>query len=119
MSLLVGRCVDISNFLYIYVFVLLSTYEDNPTKDLREKCLRIAKMGLQSVQDEDEPIREFWMRVFLLRIIYCLLGLSYKGYLIEGLYVDKNNIRQAKDLLADTDKMWRTIETQRKSMKKV
>lgn len=116
LSTLIGRCVEITNLLYIYVFLLLCIYEKNRTKITRDKCLRISELGLQSVEDEEESIREFWLRIFLLRMVYCLLGLSYRGDPIRGINVDNSSIRRAKDLMTDVDKLWTRMETRRKIM---
>lgn len=115
-SLLVGRCVEISNLFYIYAFNLLCRYEKYPTKSLRDKVIHIAELGLQSVDEEDESIREFWMRLFIIRIIYCLLGLSFRGDPISGITIDKHSMRRAKLMLAELDRLWERIESRRKIM---
>lgn len=115
-SLLVGRCVEISNLLYIYAFNLLCRYEKYPTKNLRDKVIHIAELGLQSVDEEDESIREFWMRLFIIRIIYCLLGLSFRGDPISGITIDKHCISRAKLMLSEIDRLWERIESRRKIM---
>ncbi|XP_071164866.1 uncharacterized protein [Mytilus edulis] len=115
-SLLVGRCVEISNLLYIYAFNLLCRYEKYPTKNLRDKVIHIAELGLQSVDEEDELIREFWMRLFIIRIVYCLLGLSFRGDPISGITIDKQSLRRAKLMLAELDRLWERIESRRKIM---
>ncbi|XP_063430126.1 uncharacterized protein LOC134712478 [Mytilus trossulus] len=115
-SLLVDRCVEISNLLYIYAFNLLCRYEKYPTKNLRDKVIHIAELGLQSVDEEDESIREFWMRLFIIRIIYCMLGLSFRGDPISGITIDKHSLRRAKLMLAELDRLWERIESRRKIM---
>ncbi|CAC5363548.1 unnamed protein product [Mytilus coruscus] len=116
LSTFIGRCVEMTNLLYIYVFLLLCIYEKNPTKIIRDKCLRISELGLQSVEDEEESIREFWLRILLLRMVYCLLGLSYRGDPIRGINVDNGSIRRAKILMTEVDKLWARMETRRKIM---
>jgi hypothetical protein len=116
LSFFIGRCVEISNLLYIYVFSLLSAYEKCPTQKLRDKIIHIAELGLQSVEDETDSIREFWVRIFTLRIVYCLLGLSYRGDPIYGIIIHRFNIRKAKQLLTDIDKQWEKMESRRKIM---
>ena len=116
LSFFIGRCVEISNLLYIYVFSLLSAYEKCPTQKLRDKIIHIAELGLQSVEDETDSIREFWVRLFTLRIVYCLLGLSYRGDPIYGIIIHRFNIRKAKQLLTDIDKQWEKMESRRKIM---
>ncbi|VDI59278.1 Hypothetical predicted protein [Mytilus galloprovincialis] len=115
-SVLVGRCVEISNLLYIYAFNLLCRYEKYPIKNLRDKVIHIAELGLQSVDEEDESIREFWMRLFIIRIIYCLLGLSFRGDPISGITIDKHSISRAKLMLSEIDRLWERIESRRKIM---
>jgi hypothetical protein len=60
--------------------------------------------------------KEFWVRLFTLRIVYCLLGLSYRGDPIDGIIIHRFNIRKAKQLLTDIDKQWEKMESRRKIM---
>lgn len=115
-SYFLGCCVAIPNFLYIYVFFLLCVYEQNPSKENRKHIIRISEMGLQSVEDENELISRFWVRIFMLRMIYALLGLSFKGEPITAIYVEPRCISRAKKLLSEVDSLWDTIESRRKIM---
>lgn len=116
LSMLIGRCVEIPNFLYIYVFYLLGVYEHFPSKKNRDLIIHISEMGLQSVEYEEDPICRFWMRLFMLRMIYALLGLNFRGEPIPGIAVEESSIYRAKNLLSEVDRFWSDIETRRKIM---
>ncbi|KAK3104401.1 hypothetical protein FSP39_001260 [Pinctada imbricata] len=107
-------CVEVENMLYIEVFSLLSKYEKEPSIELRDRILLISDNGLQFLEDEDEFSRLFWRRMFLIRMTYCLFGLSMKFQRIPGCYIDHESIHRGKRYLAEIDKCWDGIESRRK-----
>ncbi|CAC5393579.1 unnamed protein product [Mytilus coruscus] len=113
-SIYIGHCVELVNMLYIFVFNLICVYEKNPTAQTLEKIMKIAEYSLHCLQEEEEcVIRSFWMRMFYLRMVYCLLGISNKGDVIPCCIVLPKHVQRARDLLAEVDKIWNGIETRR------
>ncbi|XP_063445006.1 uncharacterized protein LOC134725262 [Mytilus trossulus] len=114
-SVFIGHCVELINMLYIFVFNLICMYEKSPTVQTLEKILKIAEYSLHCLQEENDcVVRSFWMRMFYLRMVYCLLGISNKGDIIPGCIVLPKHVQRASDLLAEVDKIWNGIETRRK-----
>ncbi|CAG2248708.1 unnamed protein product [Mytilus edulis] len=113
-SVYIGYCVELINMLYIFVFNLICVYEKISTAQTLEKISKIAEYSLHCLQEEKEcVIRSFWMRIFYLRMVYCLLGISNKGDIIPGCIVLPKHVQRASDLLTKVDKIWNGIETRR------
>ena len=107
-------CVEVENMLYIQVFTLLTQYELKPSAQLREEILQVSSDGLQLLQEEEELSRVFWRRMFLLRMTYCLFGLSMTFHRIPGCIINLESIKQGKKYLAEIDRYWDGIESRRK-----
>ena len=107
-------CVEVENMLYIQVFILLTQYELKPSAQLREEILQVSSDGLQLLQEEEELSRVFWKRMFLLRMTYCLFGLSMTFHRIPECIINLESIKQGKKYLAEIDRYWDGIESRRK-----
>ncbi|KAJ8312428.1 hypothetical protein KUTeg_009801 [Tegillarca granosa] len=110
----IEQCVEMDHMFYILVFSLICEYEKHPTSDLRDKIMEMADIGLQCSDNDEEDIKIFWRRTFFLRMIHCLLGISCKGAPILGSKITSRCIEKAKNLLAEVDKYWNTLESRRK-----
>ncbi|OWF46409.1 uncharacterized protein LOC110455767 [Mizuhopecten yessoensis] len=110
----IGACVQLDNMLYIQVFNYLCKFENNPTDDLRDTIIKLAGMSLQALEDEDDVTRIFWKRMFLLRMVYCLLGISNRCDLIPRCVARQKYVYKARQLMAEIDKIWDGIESRRR-----
>ncbi|CAG2248709.1 unnamed protein product [Mytilus edulis] len=113
-SIYIGYCVELVEMLYIYVFNLIEIYEKCPIEGLVDKILNIAEYCAGCLQEEtDELIISFWKRRIYSRVAFCLLGLSNRGDVIPGRRVCTKNVRKAKDLMVELDKLWDGFEIRR------
>ncbi|XP_033727731.1 uncharacterized protein LOC117317054 [Pecten maximus] len=110
----IGPCVQLDNMLYIQVFNYLCQFENNPTDELRDKIITFAGISLQALEDEDDITRIFWKRMFLLRMVYCLLGISNRCDLIPRCVIRQKYVTKARKLMAEIDKIWDGIESRRR-----
>ncbi|XP_069107138.1 uncharacterized protein [Argopecten irradians] len=110
----IGPCVQLDNMLYIQVFNYLCKFESNPTDDLRDTIINLAGVSLQALEDEDDVTRLFWKRMFLLRMVYCLLGISNRCDLIPRCVTRQKYVTRARQLMAEIDKIWDGIESRRR-----
>lgn len=111
----IGHCVELINMLYIHVFNLIYVFEKNPTYLTLEKIINISEYSLHCLGEEKyDLIRIFWMRMFYLRVTFCLLGISNNCKIIPGFVVLPKYIKKAKMFIAEVDKMWEGIEARRK-----
>ena len=63
--------------------------------------------------EEDEDARKFWKRMFILRMVYCLLGIGNRANVISRFVKDHKSIVEAQKLLAEFDQVWTGIDTRR------
>ncbi|XP_052070322.1 uncharacterized protein LOC127709041 [Mytilus californianus] len=113
-SIYIGYCVELVEMLYIYIFNLIEVYEKCPIEGLVDKILNIAEYCAGCLQEEtDELIISFWKRRIYSRVAFCLLGLSNRGDIIPGRRVSSKNVRKAKDLMVELDKLWDGFEIRR------
>jgi hypothetical protein len=90
----------------MYIMILLSKYQEDPTELLLKKFLRIVECGLRNIQDEaDKSKRYFWMRMILLRKVFLLLGLGNKMEVINGWVYKKEYVNKAEELLVEIYQM--------------
>lgn len=114
-SLGIGHCVELVNMLYVQVFNLMYVFEQNPTYFTLDKIIKITEYSLHCVSEErNDLIRVFWMRMFYLRVTFCLLGISNNCTIIPGFVVLHKYIKKAQTFIAEVDKMWSGIEARRK-----
>ncbi|XP_052793102.1 uncharacterized protein LOC128226990 isoform X2 [Mya arenaria] len=104
-------CCELSFMFYIEVQVKLHSFERTPTVDERRDLLIWGRMGIECAEQYG---KKTWRRSFVLRMVFCLLGLGNRANVIENCPVDKACITEAKELLADIDRNWTGIETRRK-----
>ena len=110
----IAPCFELLFMIVIEVQVRLYSFEKNPTKEERRSLLMWARMGLDCAENGDLDSFKMWRRSFILRMVFCLLGLGNRGNVIENCFVDNVCIHEASELLADIDKNWTGIETRRK-----
>jgi hypothetical protein len=100
--------------LYIEVYVKLWEFEKFPSKELRKQLMMWGRVGLESLENEDVDTKTLWRRMFILRMVFCLIGLGNRANVIENCPFDEECLTQARDLLSDIDRTWYGIETRRK-----
>ncbi|XP_052811990.1 uncharacterized protein LOC128239403 [Mya arenaria] len=110
----IGPCLELVNMLYIEVYVRLWQFEHKPSKELRQALLMWGRIGLESLEEEDVDTKRLWRRMFILRMVFCLLGLGNRANLITNCPVDEACMQEARDLLSDVYKNWYGIEARRK-----
>lgn len=114
-SLNIEPCVELVNMLYIHVFNLICIFENTPTSQTLEKIVRTAEHSMNCLSEEKcDFIRVFWARMFYLRMVFCLIGISNKCDVIPGYTVHPKHKQKAKNLLTEVDKIWNGIESRRK-----
>lgn len=98
-----GPCLEIANMIYIDVYFKLWQFEQTPTTELKESLLYEGSKGLWALSEEEEEIRNLWKRMFLLRMIFCLVGLSNKGRCIPGCVICEEDVDRAEKYMNEID----------------
>ncbi|XP_048764541.2 uncharacterized protein LOC125672348 [Ostrea edulis] len=109
-----GPCLEIANMIYIDVYFKLWQFEQTPTNELKDALLYEGSKGLWALSEEEEEIRNLWKRMFLLRMIFCLLGLSNKGCCIPDCVISKEDVERAEGYMHEID--LKDIEARREMM---
>lgn len=109
-----GPCLEIANMIYIDVYFKLWQFEQTPTTELKESLLYEGSKGLWALSEEEEEIRNLWKRMFLLRMIFCLVGLSNKGRCILGCVICEEDVDRAEKYMNEID--LKDIEARREMM---
>lgn len=109
-----GPCLEIANMIYIDVYFKLWQFEQTPTTELKESLLYEGSKGLWALSEEEEEIRNLWKRMFLLRMIFCLVGLSNKGRCIPGCVICEEDVDRAEKYMNEID--LKDIEARREMM---
>lgn len=106
LSIYIPKCTEVEFMFHMYIMILLSKYQEDPTELLLKKFLRIVECGLRNIQDEaDESKRYFWMRMILLRKVFLLLGLGNKMEVINGWVYKEEYVNKAEELLVEIYQM--------------
>lgn len=108
------RCVESTDMLYKSVVFNLLQFQRTKDEEYRQNVLEQAKIGLESLSEEDEDVRLFWSRLFRLRIIYCHLGIGKRCEIIEGYEVTQDSIKIVEKMFKE-DKL-ANLEHRRKMM---
>lgn len=108
------RCVESTDMLYKSVVFNLLQFQRTKDEEYRQKVLEQAKIGLDSLSEEDADVRLFWSRLFRLRIIYCHLGIGKRCEIIEGYEVTRDSIKIVEKMFKE-DKL-ANLEHRRKMM---
>ena len=115
-----GPCVELINVLLIEMYYLLYKYEISPTIKIKEDLLMWGNIGIESLEEiEDDEMKRFWRRMFILPMVFCLLGIGNKASIIPGAYIDTNCIQMAEQLLADIDQHFEGIAQRREMFYRV
>ena len=112
----VQQCLELVNLLYVEVYVKLWQFETTPSREVLDALMMWGRFGLECLKNEHEETRRMWKRMFILRMVFGLLGLGNRGNLIQGYTVDRASIKEAQNLLADVDKTWDSIEIRREML---
>ena len=108
------RCVEATYMIYKSVVLHLLQFQRSGDRAYQEKVFKLAKMGLDSLTEEDADVRLFWSRLFRLRILYCHLGIGKRCEIIEGYTVSAESINVVEKMLRE-DKL-ENLEHRRKMM---
>jgi len=111
----VAPCIQVLFIILFEVTARLFRFEKNPTNEERRSLMIWAHVGLGCTEsaDLDSACVNMWRRSFILRMVFCLLGLGSRGNVIEKCPIDTSDIQEAKRLLADIDTHWEGIEIRR------
>lgn len=107
-----GPCLELVN-MYIEVYFLLWRYEQTPTNEIRDSLLMWGRIGLESLEAEEYGTKLMWRRMFILRMVFCLLGIGNRANIIVEADVDANCVNMAEGLLAEFDRFYEKIEQRR------
>ncbi|KAH3792140.1 uncharacterized protein LOC127838396 [Dreissena polymorpha] len=110
----IGPCLELVNMLYIEVCVRLWKFEHSPTIELRKSLMLYGRAGLESLEEEDVDTKTLWRRMFILRMVSCLIGLGKRANVIENCPLSACDIAEAKLLLADIEPSLDEMEIRRK-----
>jgi len=110
----VAPCIEVLFMILFQVQVRLFRFEKNPNADDRRSLLLWAQVGLDCLEDTRLDSMNTWRRSLILRMVFCLLGLGYRGNVIDKCPVNESDIQEAKELLTNIDRNWTGIETRRK-----
>ncbi|XP_052796892.1 uncharacterized protein LOC128229192 [Mya arenaria] len=112
----IGPCFELVFMIYNAVQVMLYSFENSPTAENRRALLLFGNIGLQYAEQEISESKMMWRRSYVLRMVFCLLGLGNKASVIKNCPVDATCIVEAKTLLADIEKNLTGIETRREML---
>jgi len=107
-------CIEVLFIILFQVQVCLFRFEKNPNTEDRRSLLLWAQVGLDCLEDTRLDPMNTWRRSLILRMVFCLLGLGYRGNVIDNCPVNEADIHEAKELLVNIDRNWEGIETRRK-----
>ncbi|XP_061171779.1 uncharacterized protein LOC133181264 [Saccostrea echinata] len=93
-------CIESVDMVYKGVVFRLSELEEQPSTELKEMLLLEASRGLHGLADEDEDVKIFWRRLFILRMIYSHLGIGKRCMIIPGYEISEESLREAERLLS-------------------
>ena len=106
-------CLELVNMLYIEVYFLLWQYEETPTKPIRDLLMMWGRIGLESLEEEEYGTKLLWRRMFILRMVFCLLGIGNRANIIFGACIDDECASIAELLLTKFDQYFQDIEQRR------
>lgn len=109
----IENCLEITNMLYVEVYVKLWEFELNPSKAVLDSIMFWGRIGLASLETQCEATNVMWRRMFILRMVFALLGIGNRANIIPQYTVDPASLKEAQTLLAKVDKNWSGIEVRR------
>ncbi|XP_062567056.1 uncharacterized protein LOC134229336 [Saccostrea cucullata] len=93
-------CIESVDMVYKSVVFRLSELEKRPSSELKKLLLLEASRGLQGLVDEDEDVKIFWRRLFILRMVYSHLGIGKRCMIIPDHKISEESLREAERLLS-------------------
>lgn len=94
-------CIESVDMVYKSVVFRLSELEEDPSNLLlKEKLLAEASRGLHELNEENEDVKIFWKRLFVLRMIYCHLGIGKRCRIFPNFEISKQSLKEAERLLS-------------------
>lgn len=92
-------CIESIDMIYKSVVFRLSELEEHPSEKIKKLLLAEASRGIQDLSREDEDVKIFWRRLFILRMIYCHLGIGKRCRMIPCYEVSVESVKEAERLL--------------------
>ncbi|XP_060551698.1 uncharacterized protein LOC132713226 isoform X1 [Ruditapes philippinarum] len=89
-------CLELVNMFYIEVYCKLWEFEKNPSEGLQKQLMMWGRVGLPILENEDEDTKTLWRRMFILRMVFCLIGLGNRANVIESCVVDTERLIEAQ-----------------------
>ncbi|KAL3847897.1 hypothetical protein ACJMK2_018788 [Sinanodonta woodiana] len=111
---LVCNCVEKADMYYRIVHFYHRMYEFTQSENALKRLLEYGTCGIRCLERETEEVGHQWKRLFLLRMILCLLGMSTECREIRNRIYCRHNVAYASEYLAKVDEAWEGIE--RKAM---
>lgn len=94
-------CIESVDMVYKSVVFRLSELEEDPSNLLlKEQLLAEASRGLHELNEENEDVKTFWKRLFVLRMIYCHLGIGKRCRIFPNFEISKQSLMEAERLLS-------------------
>ncbi|WAQ99227.1 hypothetical protein MAR_023600 [Mya arenaria] len=79
----IGLCHELLDMFYNEVQVRLYSFENTPTVEERQALLMWGRRGHECAK-ENLACKKGWRRTFVLRMVFCLLGLGTRAKVIEN-----------------------------------
>lgn len=109
----IGHCLELVNMLYIEVYVKLWQFELQPSRNTLDAIMMWGRIGLESLKWEEDATQVLWRRMFILRMVFALLGLGNRCNILHSVDINSSDIAEATKLLATFDRDWEGIEIRR------
>ncbi|KAK3609240.1 hypothetical protein CHS0354_009354 [Potamilus streckersoni] len=110
----VCNCVEKADMYYRIVHFYHRMFEFTQSENALQRLLKYGACGIRCLERETEEVGNQWKRLFLLRMILCLLGMSTECRVIQDRIYCSQNVAHASKYLAKVDEAWEGIE--RKAM---
>ncbi|XP_052821217.1 uncharacterized protein LOC128246804 [Mya arenaria] len=106
---------DTGMVFYIETNLLFQKYAHSPTETLKGELLNTIDKGISQFNEENEGIRRDYLRMFLIKMVYCRLGLGLFGERLENVETTEEDIKTAKGAIdfIESGEIWDGMEKRR------
>ena len=114
----VSPCSETGIVYCLEVDLLSQKYEKNPSEQLKANILQISEQGIDQFCNETEEVKKEYQRTFLLKRIFCYLGVGQFCKKIESAETTEKDIEEAKNVIdfIETSAIWKGMEKKRKML---
>lgn len=109
-----GPCFAVTVALHDIEYIRRTFYLINPTEDNLEKVLTDGDLAMQSVQNNEESVRNLWQRIMLLFMALSLLSITPDFVVGDTRRLKKKHIKLAEHILKGVNTRSDNIEHRRK-----